>query len=903
MSVHVDRRPDERAKITAEEVTKIELEHARCISDVENDSVFHLITHDRAYSFAAANTDERQTWTHAICPCIHDASLVQASALDRTCATQQAGYLVLAARTGRGKNLRVDLDVSKWKLQWWSLSQDDTLDCFHVAPSTGSAAAGHVSEQSFDLLGAEVAQGPPIAGLPPSFEVTLSGTKLGKSVAGGGEKLRLFCTNEVELMRWLIILQSAIKRSRDPGSTKKGFLTKESQSDGVTAIAWKHWFVVKSGAVRVYSKPTDAAGDALDELDLRDATVTASNREGAKGGERIVLQTAHQTVGLIAADGEEQRQWIEVLQKNIDAIAPDVSMTITQQGYLQKKSGGLVEKTESRWFTLHHGRLSCFKHEKDVRPRFFVDLTEQSSVALSNTSTGSSLDFTVKTATASDHKVVCLTAANANDLEMWVSCFRSVIAAATAKSKKRGPRKPSVKRGRSPSCPNVLDLTEKSSEHTKELMLIKGEAESLVPVKRRPRLKTRDLTAKMQKEHGAAAHEHRIAQREGTDNADRRASYGGDTAEMQVSIGLGVPTAELGRYETSIVIDLGSQFIRAGFSGELAPRVVVPTSMMTTTAAAEAGLRLSSEAFGWEAENLLQLNSNAQAESILPRGSEGSRSAAQEVDWYGAVLPMLRHVFAHELQVDPTEHGVVVIKPTCMSNEDMEDFLDVMFDDLQVPKLTVQPTAPLALVAAHTGASTGLVLSWGNTLQITPVCDGVLLLDKERTVRFGGAEVTAFLAQLLESERGVSLRRDGLSLDQLHLRKLKEQYAYVAEDFATQKESAAGEIICALGQPDPVTGIASSTVALDAELFTCAELLFDPAMGGHDVDGVHEIIADVIGECPIDYRADLMRHVVIVGGNTCFPGKLRKTPQSCTQAQYLSQHAAPSVSLWSIKCL
>ena len=123
-------------------------------------------------------------------------------------------------------------------------------------------------------------------------------------------------------------------------------------------------------------------------------------------------------------------------------------------------------------------------------------------------------------------------------------------------------------------------------------------------------------------------------------------------------------------------------------------------------------------------------------------------------------------------------------------------------------------------------------------------------------------------------------------LRKLRLRKLKEQYAYIAEDFAAQKEeSDGGETICALGEPDPVTGLATSTVALDAELFTCAELLFNPAMGGHDVDGVHEIIAEVIGDCPIDYRADLMRHVVVVGGNTCFPGE---------------QPITPSVSVWSI---
>ena len=874
------------------EAAKIELEHARCIADVESDCVFHMLTQERAYSFAAATNDERQAWTRAICPCIHDAALVQASALDRT--SQQAGYLVLASRTGRGKNRRMDLDMSKWKLQWWSLSEDDTLDCHRGPPipvGGGAAAAADDTEQSYDLLGAEVAQSPSPGDLPPSFEVTLSGTKSGKTVAAGGEKLRLFCTDEAELHRWLLRLQSAIKRSRDPGCTKKGFLLKESQA--ANSMDHKRWFVVKSGVMRVYSKSTDATWDTLDEFDLRDATVGVTDRAVVKPG-HFVLRTAHKTIGLVAADYEEQQRWIEVLQKNIDAIEPDDVAQLTQQGYLQKRSSGLVaEKTEPRWFTLHHGRLSCFKHEKDSKPRWSLDLTEHSYVALENSGT-SSLGFTINTATASDHKVVALTAANAHDLDVWVSALQSVIAAATVRARERGPKKPSTKRGRSPSCPNVLDLDAKGAEHVTAMLVIKGEAESIVPVKRRPRLKTRDLTAKMQEEHGAAAREQRLAKREPRITS-RRSSCG---FEVSTNISRGVPQPPLGQYTTSVVIDLGSQFIRAGFSGELAPRVVVPTTMMTTAAAAEAGLQLTTETFGWEAEELLSQAANAngggaaaQAEAILPRGNGSARTAAQEVDWYGTVLPMLRYVFQQELQVDPEQYHTVLILPTCMSTEDKEDLVDVMFDDLKVPKLTLQPTGPLALGAARTGGATGLVLSWGNSLQITPVCDCTILRDKERTVRFGGEEVTAFLAQLLETERGVSLRRDGLSLDHSNLRKLKEQYAYVADDFAAQKAECS-EQVCALGTQQHTTagpttasggsgnggGSSSSsvqeTVTLDAELFTCAELLFNPGLGGHDYAGVHEMIADVLAECPIDYRKDLSRHIVIVGGNTCFPGAI-----------------------------
>ena len=60
------------------------------------------------------------------------------------------------------------------------------------------------------------------------------------------------------------------------------------------------------------------------------------------------------------------------------------------------------------------------------------------------------------------------------------------------------------------------------------------------------------------------------------------------------------------------------------------------------------------------------------------------------------------------------------------------------------------------------------------------------------------------------------------------------------------------------------------------ELCRCTELLFNPALGGRDglVAGVHELVAEVINESPVDYRKDLRRHVVLVGGNTCLRGAI-----------------------------
>ena len=118
---------------------------------------------------------------------------------------------------------------------------------------------------------------------------------------------------------------------------------------------------------------------------------------------------------------------------------------------------------------------------------------------------------------------------------------------------------------------------------------------------------------------------------------------------------------------------------------------------------------------------------------------------------------------------------------------------------------------------------------------------------------------------------------------------LIRRHAYVAQDFDAEE---CDDTDYAFGEPDPATGASrrfsyaclrsepirsageQPELALGMELCRCTELLFNPALGGRDglVAGVHELVAEVINESPVDYRKDLRRHVVLVGGNTCLRG-------------------------------
>ena len=73
--------------------------------------------------------------------------------------------------------------------------------------------------------------------MPPAFEVS--------GLQGEKDPLRLYADSRAEAEGWLFKLQEAIRRSRTPGGSKKGYLRKEATS-GMTGIEHQHsrWFVV-----------------------------------------------------------------------------------------------------------------------------------------------------------------------------------------------------------------------------------------------------------------------------------------------------------------------------------------------------------------------------------------------------------------------------------------------------------------------------------------------------------------------------------------------------------------------------------------------------------------------------------------------------------------------------------
>eukprot|EP01133_Synstelium_polycarpum_P016730 gene16730-19884_t len=180
-----------------------------------------------------------------------------------------------------------------------------------------------------------------------------------------------------------------------------------------------------------------------------------------------------------------------------------------------------------------------------------------------------------------------------------------------------------------------------------------------------------------------------------------------------------------------IVIDNGSGFVKAGFTGEQeGPQVTVPSVSGGKSALANGVVS------NWEAmENIWQ------------------------------------RVIEMELGARPEEHNVIVTEPMATPAVNRKKTAELFFEKFKVPALYIAKDTVMALYG--TGTTSGLVLDIGEGVtSCVPIYEGAIVGKASTRVDFGGRHVTNFLSQLMEDR--------GQSLERMHVVGIKETLGAVA---------------------------------------------------------------------------------------------------------------------------
>lgn len=302
-----------------------------------------------------------------------------------------------------------------------------------------------------------------------------------------------------------------------------------------------------------------------------------------------------------------------------------------------------------------------------------------------------------------------------------------------------------------------------------------------------------------------------------------------------------------------LVIDNGSQWIKAGFSKDEAPRSMVPSIVGSLK---HKGVMVGTD----------NKASFVGAEALKKRGLlDITRpiNSGEVTDWQ-AMEQVWHHTFFNELQVSPEEQSVLLTEPPVNSFDNRKKALELMFEIFCTPSVYIGNTAVLSLYAS--GRTTGCVIESGHTsTHVVPIFEGYALPHTTKKMKWGGASITRYLAGLLE-EKGYSFTTEA----ELELvARMKETCGQTALSWTAEKarfdEKGGHKLERKFVLPD------GTDVSLASEYLEVAETLFQPDLMGLPHVGVHKLVVDVIKRCNLGIKNQLFGSVVLAGGSTMFP--------------------------------
>ena len=307
---------------------------------------------------------------------------------------------------------------------------------------------------------------------------------------------------------------------------------------------------------------------------------------------------------------------------------------------------------------------------------------------------------------------------------------------------------------------------------------------------------------------------------------------------------------------TAVVIDNGSGMCKAGFAGDDAPRAVFSTVVgRPKVPGIMVGLDQREVYVGDEAQHRRGV---LKIEHPIEHGIVTNWEDMEKL-WH--------HTLYSELRVSPEEHPILMTEASLNPKQNREKMTQIMFESFNVPCLFVNVQAVLALYAS--GRTSGVVLDSGDGVSHTvPIYEGFAIPNAIQKILLAGTDLTAYLREILK-DRGLYFTTPA----ELEIvRDIKESMTYVVGDFQEAMKDAEESHSCERNYELPD----GRKILIGNECFRCPEILFNPRLANHDIEGVHKYCFDSVMKVDADIRKDLFANIILSGGSTLFEGMAQR---------------------------
>eukprot|EP01084_Bolivina_argentea_P038669 71509_1 len=295
----------------------------------------------------------------------------------------------------------------------------------------------------------------------------------------------------------------------------------------------------------------------------------------------------------------------------------------------------------------------------------------------------------------------------------------------------------------------------------------------------------------------------------------------------------------------SIVIDNGSGFMKAGFSGCDAPCAVFPSFVgRPRHRGVMVGMGQKDAYVGYYKRGIYNYKYPIECGIV-------TNWCDMEAVWH--------HIYYNEVRVAPEERATLLTEIPCNPKANRLKMTQIMFETFNIPALYLSVQSTLSLLA--TGRHTGVVVQSGyGVTHSVPIYQAHALQYAVCKMELGGNTLTQYLIKLL-NEKLYSFRT---TAEKEIVEDIKEKLCFVTTDFESEMKKPETETKYEL--PD------GQVITIGNQLFRCTEALFQPHLMGKQMDGLPVLINKSVHKCNPDLKKEFLGNVVLSGGNTMFKG-------------------------------
>ena len=310
------------------------------------------------------------------------------------------------------------------------------------------------------------------------------------------------------------------------------------------------------------------------------------------------------------------------------------------------------------------------------------------------------------------------------------------------------------------------------------------------------------------------------------------------------------------------VIDNGSGYMKAGFSGEEAPKIMFPTMVgKTKVEGIYVGDEKKESIIGSEAEKkfgILDISYPIQGGTI--------------VNW-DEMERIWANTFYGELKISPEEHNLLLSESPFITRNDREKMLEMMFETFNCASTYL--VAQSVLAAYSVGKSTGISIDCGHTsLNFAPIYEGFLQRHCVQHIPIAGKDINDILINLLIKNGQVIDSK----MQKQSIIKAKESFCFLRHDNEDEIEKKKEEETKEWELPD------KKKIIINKERFQATEVIFDPKQFGYDYPNFQELFKKTVKSIDSDLREIMLANIIFNGGTTLIKGFKSRVTQEIEQA-------------------